>query len=49
MNETLKILNALIAALGEAATLGQAKSWLEVEANATELLKEGHENDAKPE
>lgn len=46
MEKTLEILNALIAALGEAATLGDAKSWIQVEDNAASLLAEGHEDDA---
>lgn len=38
MEQTLKLLNALIAALGEVATLGEAKTWIQVEENAQALL-----------
>lgn len=38
MEQTIKILDALIAALGEVATLGEAKTWIQVEENAQALL-----------
>ncbi|MEO8647763.1 MAG: hypothetical protein ABI539_01215 [Acidobacteriota bacterium] len=45
MEELLKKINLLIALVGEAMTLGEAKTWLEVEENARQLRAEGHEED----
>lgn len=48
--EALKLINELIAIVGDAMTLGDAKTWLEVEDNARRLRAEGHETDEpKPE
>ena len=43
--ESLKLINVLIGLFGEAFTLGQAKTWLEVEENAQSLRDEGHEDE----
>lgn len=45
MEQTLKLLNALIAALGEVATLGDAKTWIQVEENAQALLDQEAPNE----
>lgn len=45
MDKTLELINALIKVLGSAATLGDAKTWLEVEANAEALRSEGHDTE----
>lgn len=43
--EELELLNRLIAIIGDAVTLAEAKTWLEVEENAERLRAEGHEED----
>jgi len=48
MEQTIKILDALIAALGEVATLGEAKTWIQVEANAQALLEQETPNEPAP-
>lgn len=45
MDKWLELINKLIAEVGTTMTLGEAKTWLEVEENAYKLLHEGHEND----
>jgi hypothetical protein len=42
MNETLELINRLIAILGNV-TLEEAKTWAGVEENAAKLRAEGHE------
>jgi|CXWL01.1.fsa_nt_gi hypothetical protein len=41
----LILINKLIEILGNNATLGDAKTWIEVEENAQSLREEGHEDD----
>lgn len=41
----LALITKLIAEVGGAMTLAEAKTWLEVEENAERLLAEGHEGD----
>ncbi len=43
--ETIRLINKIIEILGANATLGEAKTWLEVEANAQSLRDEGHEDE----
>lgn len=43
--EELELLNRLIAIIGDAVTLAEAKTWLEVEENARQLRAEGHEGE----
>jgi len=43
--ETIRLINKLIEILGANATLGDVKTWAEVEANAQSLRDEGHETD----
>jgi hypothetical protein len=40
--EELELLNRLIAIVGDAITLAEAKTWLEVKENAERLRQEGH-------
>ena len=41
----IALITKLIAEVGGAMTLAEAKTWLEVEENAERLRAEGHEND----
>lgn len=44
--EELELINRIIAILGDAVSLADVKTWLEVEENARQLRAEGHEEEA---